>query len=225
VCVCVCVCGCCWGLCVFCVVCRLQAPCRLAAPLNSTNQPNSPPTHPHARTHAHTCTDAEDFYKLNDLALLAQVALADPSQEPLKHPQYLRKFGELKLTGAALVAALDYADVVKYLRGEVATADQVCVRERAKRRGRGRVFLGLDRRVDEWMNGWLRTGLALFPFGYVDTTTMHRSTAVGSSPASVSGRRGRRRLGGRRTCLSGWTSGWGKYLSKALVVLSVMLLF
>lgn len=35
--------------------------------------------------------------------------------------------GELKLTGVALVAALDYADVVKYLRGETATADQVRV--------------------------------------------------------------------------------------------------
>ena len=36
-------------------------------------------------------TDAEDFYKLNDLALLAQIALGDPRAEPLRHRQYLIK--------------------------------------------------------------------------------------------------------------------------------------
>lgn len=70
---------------------------------------------------------AEGFYKVNDLAVLAQIVLP-PGQEAgelLKHTQYLRAFGERKLTGAALVAALDYEDVVKYLRGETATANQV----------------------------------------------------------------------------------------------------
>lgn len=48
------------------------------------------------------------------------------------------------MTGAALVAALDYMDVVKYLRGEVATADQV----------RACCGLGVD-----WT--WLGLGLTL----------------------------------------------------------------
>ena len=52
---------------------------------NPPNQPNK-------------STDAEDFYKLNDLALLAQIALGDVAArgggEPLRHRQYLTKVGD-----------------------------------------------------------------------------------------------------------------------------------
>jgi len=187
--------------------------------------PPDPLTHPFQPQHTPFFADAEDFYKLNDLALLAQIALADAAAagagEPLKHTQYLRKFGGLKVTGAALVAALDYMDVVKYLRGEVATADQVraccglgvewtwlglgltlirgaCCGLAGTRRAAD-LTLGVGGRIlhSRWLaptGDRLRIQPTHTPaFLHIYPHTYKRSTAAASSPGSAPAQRARRR--------------------------------